>query len=119
MTAHSRFVLGLLAVTGCAPEPAFDVRETVGQLYVTHAPAGATIEALRDGKVVASGTVDELGSLVLRRLAPGPNYVVKVQGSKEQTRPLTVKSVESSKPAQDFYSKQTLKAGFNYLTMRF
>jgi hypothetical protein len=119
MTARSRVFLGVLAaLTGCAPEPAFDVRETVGQLYVTHAPAGATIEALREGKVVASGTVDERGSLVLRRLAPGSNYVVKVQGSKEQTRPLTVKSVESSAPARDLYAKQTLQAGFNYLTMR-
>lgn len=118
MTAHSRFFLGLFVLVGCAPEPAFDVRETVGQLYVTHAPAGATIEALRDAKIVASGTVDERGSLVLRRLTPGSNYVVKVQGAKEQTRPLTVKSVESSAPAPDFYAKQTLQAGFNYLTMR-
>ncbi len=118
MTTHSRFFGALFVLAGCAPEPSFQVRETVEQLYVTHATPGATLEVWKDGKVVTTGTIDELGSLVVRFLPAGTGYVAKEKGSKSQTRPLTVKSIDSSTPAADFYGKQTLQAGFNYLTMR-
>lgn len=118
MTTYSRFVWGLVVLAGCAPEPSFQVRETVEQLYVTHATPGATLEVWKGGKLVTTGTVDELGSLVVRALPAGSGYSVKEKGAKEETHPLTVKSIASSAPAADFHSKQTLQAGFNYLTMR-
>ncbi|MEW6433416.1 MAG: CocE/NonD family hydrolase [Myxococcota bacterium] len=112
---------GLLLAPGCGlPEATFSVRESVEQLHVTHAPPGATLEVVSAaGAVVASGTVDEQGSLVFRKLPPGDGYRVRLAGeTPEETRPLTVKSVEGSQPAQDFYASQKLVAGFNYLTMR-
>lgn len=121
MTTHSRLLAAVLLAlsSACgAPEAAFQVRETVQQLYVTHAPAGATLEVLRHGKVVTTGVADERGALVVRNLEAGDGYLVKVQGAKEQSRALTVKSVESSTPKRELYTGQKLVAGFNYLTMR-
>lgn len=120
MTTHSRFVaVAVLGLVGCgAPEPAFQVRETVQQLYVTHAEPGATLEVSRNGKVVTTGVADERGAKVFRHLEPGQGYAVKVQGAKEQTRPLTVHSTSTLPPKPELYKGQTLKAGFNYLTMR-
>lgn len=121
MTTHSWFIAAFTAVlvAACgAPEPTFQVRETVQQLYVTHAEPGATLEVSRNGKPVTTGVADERGSLVVRNLEPGSGYVVKVQGAKEQTRSLIVKSIESSTPKAELYTGQTLKEGFNYLTMR-
>ena len=63
--------------------------------------------------------MDVQGSLVFRKLAPGKDYLVKTKTNPpEQSKPLTVMSIESSKPTQDSYAGQELKAGFNYLTMR-
>lgn len=121
MTGHSRFavvlVFGLLACGG-PPEPSFQVRETLQQLYVTHAEPGATLEVLRNGAVLQTGVVDALGSVVFRGLEAGPGYALKVQGAKEVTRPLTVKSAADLTPRPDLYTSQPLKPGFNYLTMR-
>lgn len=119
MTTHSRFLAGLLVVAGCAgPGPDFTVRPSVEQLYVTHARPGATVEVLRRGQVVTTGVADERGSLVLRRLEPADDYVVREAGRREQTPPLQVKSIASSAPPRELYTGQTLKEGFNYLTMR-
>jgi predicted acyl esterase len=120
MTIHSRLFLTIAAVlvVACVPEPTFQVRATLQQLYVTHAEPGATLEVWRNGKVVTTGTADSLGSLVVRQLEPGDGYLVKVKGAKEQTKPLTVKSLEALPPRPELYTSQPLVAGFNYLTMR-
>lgn len=120
---RSRHFLGLcLAVfaASCGREATFQVRESVEQLHVTHATPGAELVVVdAAGKQVASGTVDVQGSLVFRLIPPGSGYVVKTKGERpEQTRPLTVMSEASSKPAPETYAKQQLVAGFNYLTMR-
>ncbi|MFO0597556.1 MAG: CocE/NonD family hydrolase [Myxococcaceae bacterium] len=109
-----------LFFAACGKEATFQVRESVEQLHVTHAQAGqALIVVDQAGKELARGTADEQGSLVFRRLPPGEGYQVKTTDKvPEITRPLKVMSVEGSKPTQDFYDKQQLKAGFNYLTMR-
>ncbi|MHB8879731.1 MAG: hypothetical protein ACYC8T_39085, partial [Myxococcaceae bacterium] len=61
--------LVFLLAPGCGREALFRVRESVGQLQVTHADPGATLEVV-DGrnKVVASGVTDDLGSLMFRSL---------------------------------------------------
>lgn len=121
MTIHSRFLsaaLVVFAVACGAPEPTFQVRETLQQLYITHVEPGATLEVSRNGKPVTTGVADALGSLVVRGLEPGTGYVVKVAGAKEQTKPLTVKSLEQLPPKPELYTSQKLEAGFNYLTMR-
>jgi predicted acyl esterase len=57
--------------------------------------------------------------MVFRTLAPGSGYRVRLTGTEAaESRALTVMSVESSQPSAAWYGEQTLKAGFNYLTMR-
>ena len=112
-----------LAAAACGDneEPPFDVRTSVEQLHVTHAPP-ATELAVYDhaGNQVAIGTTDALGSLIFRKLPPGEGYVIKTTSASPplSTRALTVMSVESSQPPQSFYSKQTLTKGYQYITTR-
>ena len=124
MRAPALCLVAAVASVGChpsAPEAGFSVRESVQQLQVTHATPGDTLEAVDgSGAVSATGTVDPLGSLMFRQLAPGSGYRVRVQNSSplQQSRALTVKSIDSSKPDPASYATQKLVAGFNYLTMR-
>jgi len=102
-----------------APTAEFSVRESVEQFHITHATPGDTLEVVdADGNVVASGEVDEQGSLIFRELEPGNGYRVRVMGSDEAARGLTVMSVENSLPEETFYSDQVLQPGFGYLTTR-
>jgi predicted acyl esterase len=116
---HS-LALWLLAA-GCSSAPdgnaSFSVRESVEQLHVTHAKPGATVDVV-DAKnmMVATGTADNLGSLMFRNLPPGSGYLVK--SGAETSRHLTVKSVENSQPPPDFYRSQKLQPGYNYLRTR-
>lgn len=117
---HLLTVVSVVLAVGCGREATFQVRESVEQLHVTHAVPGSTLVVVdAAGKEVASGTVDVQGSLVFRRVAPGKDYRVKTQGKDpEQSKLLTVMSVESSKPAPSKYAEQKLVAGLNYVTMR-
>ena len=121
-------VLLLLAAVACggtAPidhgNAVFSVRESIAQLHVTHAQPGHPITVQdASGAAVASGTVDPLGSLVFRKLAPGAGYLVRDAATKpvQERRSLTVASVEGSRPPTGAYAAQKLKPGFNYLAMR-
>ena len=77
---------GLVVTVGLALRPGaaqattlatFSARGSVEQVYVTHAPPGATL-TLEDPThaAVATGTVDDLGSSLFRNVAPGANYTV-------------------------------------------
>ncbi len=106
---------------GGAAQTGFSVRGSVEQVHVWKAPPNSRIEVRTpDDMVVASGTTDELGSLVLREIAPRDDYkVVGVDLSPPEVHsPIRVMSVENSQPEQSFYSGQTLEAGFNYITTR-
>ena len=102
------------------PDP-FDVRDSVEQLHVTHAPASTELEVVdASGTRVAVGTTDELGSLIFRKLPPGTGYKVRTTTA---TPALTtgaheVLSVAGSQPAQSFYSNQALTKGYQYITTR-
>jgi uncharacterized protein len=118
----SKLALFLL-LAGCSPtqdgNATFAVRESVEQLHITHAKPGAMLEVVDDkGVVVANAAADALGSWVVRKLAPGTNYLVRTADKTEVSRHLTVKSVAASLPSQDFYSGQKLQPGFNYITTR-
>ncbi len=118
---HSRLCFALALFAGCGKPPDFTVRPTAGQLYVTHAEPGQTLDALSaSGDVVESGVVDAQGSLVLRHLAAGSGWRVRLHGSSPErvTAPLTVTAVDAPPPPQSFYEQQHLVASFNYLTMR-
>jgi predicted acyl esterase len=119
--------LAVAALTGCSgddgpPEdPDFEVRASVQQLHVTHAPP-ATELAVFDGAgtQVAIATTDELGSLMFRNLAPGEGYTVETTTASPPLTagPFAVMSVESSLPEQSFYAEQVLTNGYGYITTR-
>src|SRR5512140_880097 len=107
-------VAALLAA--CGPKDArFKVRESVEQLHVTHATPGAELVVVdAKGHEAASGTADELGSLMFRNLAPGEGYRVRTRAKPvEETHALKVLSVEESYPPERFYEAQVLHAGLN------
>jgi predicted acyl esterase len=105
----------MVATSGAsAADPDFTVRESVNQLYVLDGTPGETLE-LRDGDgIVATGTVDELGSLVWRDLEAGA-YSVRGEGIDV---PATVGDFDDPAPEQDFYDSQALGDGFGYVTTR-
>jgi predicted acyl esterase len=109
--------LTLVPVARATAVPAtFTAHGSVEQVYVTHAAAGDTLE-LRDGskQLVQSATVDDLGSLVFRDVAPGDGYTV-VDGAQTSV-PLHV-AAQSETPPQSLYSNQHLVDGFQYITTR-
>ena len=103
------------------PTTSFEARGSVRQVHVWKAPPGATIE-LRDGSgsLVSTATADELGSKVFRKVPPGDGYSVTVPtlAAPNTVRPVKVMTTEGSAPATDFYGKQKLVAGYNYITTR-
>lgn len=111
----------LLACLACSPpedpgNATFRSRGSVGQLHVWKAAPGAALEVVRDGEVVTTGTADEQGSLVFRKVPPGAGY--RVQVGAEYSAAHTVATVEESQPPPSFYASQQLVPGFQYLEMR-
>jgi hypothetical protein len=111
---------------GCGPDDLYatselNARGSVRQVHVWKAPPGAAIE-VRDagGKVVASGTTDDLGGLVLREVPPGEGYTVLAPDIEAlaPSAPVRVMSAEESLPNPAFYADQKLLPGFNYITTR-
>ncbi len=90
---------------------------SVEQIYLVNAPAGAPVE-VRDGSraVVASGTTDDEGSLIVRGLAPGSDYEVVVDGS-EVLGGLRVMAPDEH-PDPSFYATQQIERGYGYLRTR-
>jgi predicted acyl esterase len=107
---------------GCSDGNAkFEVRASVAQIYVTHAPPGTPLAVYNGaGHAVASGSADALGSLVFRDLTPGSGYTVRATTlhPPQTSRHLIVMSVAGSLPDHNFYATQKLKPGFNYITTR-
>ncbi|MBA3541379.1 MAG: CocE/NonD family hydrolase [Deltaproteobacteria bacterium] len=112
------------AAAGCGDNEEsgpFDVRPSVEQLAVTHAPAMTELEVVdASGARVAVATTDAHGSLMFRGLAPGPGYEVRTTTLEpiESVGPLEVMSIESSQPDPSLYTKQKLVAGNQYITTR-
>jgi predicted acyl esterase len=94
----------------------FTARGSVNQVDVTHAPPGDTL-TLENGAhaTVATGIVDDLGSLLFRTVTAGDGYTV-VDGS-QVSAPLHV-ATAAEVPPQSLYGSQTLVNGFQYITTR-
>ena len=92
------------------------VQGSVNQVAVTGATAGESAE-LRDrhGAVVAHAPVDDLGSVLFRKVPAGTGYVVAVAGARSD--PVTV-TRSTDVPPQSFYSSQQLADGYGYLKTR-
>lgn len=94
----------------------FSTRGSVNQVDVMHAPPGDTLSLLNDASVVvATGTVDDLGSLLFRNVAAGSGYTV-VDGD-QVSFPFSVMSPTDT-PPQALYDTQQLVPGFQYITTR-
>jgi len=109
---------------GCGPDDgnaSFQVRESVAQLQISHAqPGSALVLADAEGVEIQRGQVDDLGSLLFRKIPAGEDYRVQTEGvdPQERSRPLKVMSEAGSLPAPDFYTGQQLHEGFGYITTR-
>jgi len=99
---------------------AFDVRESIEQIFITGALPGVTLE-VRDalGVLVGTGVVDDQGSFVVRKLsADGKPYRVIDRAGGLASPEVNVTDIADSLPDPSFYSDQVLTEGFNYITMR-
>lgn len=107
--------------TGTDPGTAeFDVRESVEQLHITKTTPGTSVTLFAAGGAeVQTGTTDELGSLIFRKIEPGDGYIIRETDDADvYTRELSVMSVENSLPEQAFYADQVLEPGFGYIETR-
>lgn len=88
---------------------------SVTQAYLTGASPGAQV-ALRDGAgaIVGRGTVDRLGSFLVRELTPGPGYRFEVNGIRSNGFAV----LDGVTPPPESAYRQPLRAGFNYIRMR-
>ena len=101
-------------------EASFDVRGTLGMIYVWNAPVQEEMEVVSlEGEVIASAQTDELGSIVIRDLAPASELTVRVKESPEdRATQVRVLSQEELPPDESLYASQTLIPGNQYITMR-
>ncbi len=117
----SILLIALAPLGACSPDgnATFKVRESVEQLHVTHAQAGAMLGVFDSGgAMVQQGTADNLGSLMFRHVPSASGYTVRTLDGREVSRHLTVMSIASSQPSQSFYSDQKLVPGFQYIHTR-
>ncbi|MGV9409788.1 CocE/NonD family hydrolase [Nocardia sp. NPDC003693] len=124
MSPHRRLIAPLLALVlaalGAAPaaQAAPDIgtgRGSVTAAYLEGATPGARVELLDgDARIVGRGSVDRLGSYLVRDLRPGADYRFRVDGhSGNEFRVL-----DGTAPPQSHYDEQRLLPGMNYVRMR-
>lgn len=109
-----------LALAAFGATPAAQASPGVGHgsvtaAYVQAATPGAGAELLNEaGSVVGRGTVDRLGSFLVRDLSPGDGYRFVVNGRRGNS----FRVLDTSPPPRSLYDKQQLRPGMNYLRMR-
>jgi uncharacterized protein len=97
----------------------FEGHGSIDAAYVLGATAGSQLNLVDGaGRKVGTGTVDRLGSLIVRNLRPGSGYRFEegAGGRRRYTAPFRVLS--TSPPPQSFYSSQQMHVGLNYIEMR-
>ena len=95
------------------------VAGSIHQALVTDALPGEVVRILdKENVLLDEATVDRLGSVIFRDLAPGGGYRIETvrDESRQQSEAFAV--LDESPPAQSFYDKQELKEGLNYITAR-
>ncbi len=102
------------------PRASFTGHGSIDQAYLLGGTPGQQVVLLdSSGKQAGTGTVDRLGSLIIRNVAPGPGYRFQavVGNQVESTARFKVLST-SDTPPDRFYSSQHMVEGLNYITMR-
>lgn len=101
------------------PDAGYDVQASVGQVFVTGAEPGQTLQLVSPiGLLQAVGEADYQGSYVFRGLKPFLFAVASPDGAGEISPLVEVLPFEGSTPDPEFYQSQTLEPGFGYITMR-
>ena len=95
----------------------FTVQPGTEQVAVLGGTPGAEVAVVRNGEVVASGTIDEQGGLLFRALVPGPGYALRTDEG--ETEPFEIAD-PADHPDADFYADQPLlpPGGFGYIATR-
>lgn len=90
-----------------------------GQVLVTNGQAGTTLELVNgSGKMVQTGSVDEQGALLFRRVESGTYRVRTTSGTKMESPDVKVHPLDET-PDTELYTSQTLPApGFGYVETR-
>ena len=95
----------------------FTVRPGTEQIAVIGAKPGNTLTVELGASEIASGTVDDLGSLLFRNLQPGDGYVIS--DATTTTEPITVADPSVNPPAEFYAGQPKLpEGGFGYITTR-
>ncbi|MEV0247508.1 CocE/NonD family hydrolase [Nocardia sp. NPDC050712] len=116
ITALLAFVLVALGTTPAQAAPEVGTGYgSVTAAYVRGATPGAEV-ALLDAseRVVGRGSIDQLGSFLVRDLRPGDGYRFLVDG----LRGNSFRVLDGTAPAQSLYDGQQLRPGMNYVRMR-
>ncbi|HEX2782268.1 MAG TPA: CocE/NonD family hydrolase [Ilumatobacteraceae bacterium] len=95
----------------------FTVQPGTNQIAVTKATPGATLAVNHDATQIATGTVDEQGSLLFRSLEPGDDYTIT---SATQISGTIAVADPTVNPPSSFYAGQPKlpEGGFGYITTR-
>jgi uncharacterized protein len=98
----------------------FLARGGVEQVSVTRATPGAALTLVdHDNKTVGTGTADETGALLFRKVTPGSGYVVQQKTGGDTTGSDAVTVLDPTTPPKaSTYSSQHLVPGLNYLHTR-
>lgn len=98
----------------------FKTHGTINQIYIWASLPETDIEVVNPGgKVVYAGPTDYQGSLVVRQLEPGDNYVVRLAADPDDyADQIHVMSLEESWPTESWYEQQKLHHGYQYIEMR-
>lgn len=97
----------------------FTAGASIGHVWVTDAKVGAALSlADKDGKEVATGKADRLGSLIFHDITAGDGYTVRsVDGAKVAGTGNVSVLAPGDTPDSALYN-QPMKEGLNYIRMR-
>ena len=108
-------VEGLTAPSAGAAPKTGSGHGSVYQAYLVDAQPGADVQLVGpSGAVVGSGTIDRLGSFIVRELSAGGGYRFVVGGKGGNTFAVR----DESAPNRSLYRNQKLRPGLNYVRMR-
>jgi len=118
-------LMPLTAAAGATPAAAqaLNGNGSVDEAWLTGAGPGDSVTLLRQGVRVSNaanpGTADDLGSLIIRDLAPGAGYSWDDTTTGQKTPTFSVLA-PGANPAvdSDLYTDQPMHSGLNYITMR-
>ncbi len=109
----------LLAPGSAVADPAIDAHGSVEQVYGTGFSPGAQVSLYGSGgNEVASKTVNELGGVLFREVAPGAGYTVGLTAGGPRSDPLQVLTTQSAPPSTSLYGQSIPSSGYGYLTTR-